>query len=437
MGDSHRNNNNVREIPTTKKHIIVIALIITTIVWITYVSPANLSQLNAINSSAQIVTPNYEGVVLYNKDYSKLPISQDNKTQLVFIKNDASGKMVTDFYVNNNIEENKPTLIADDNQTGFWSVDLFGSGSLGMGSEGDDYAIVKKGANSYKVNVTNTGTHAQWRLIHGYGQGSEKDWSKAKFFALWWYGSGSGFFVEIRLESGVGSGLISWYFLDNYVGWERHVFCLNSPQFKPTGIFVDTSKIRFISIGYLPISGTWYLDRIVLDEGLHVEMELDVPGLISQMKDIAVYSYDPNGPSSGKFEGPVFEYDFNQRRVLNTSVPLFFLDGSQASKNLTGDALNLDLLSGKITHDLTIPPHDALKSEAGTDSTHSGISQVFLRLEIEKHVSNYQLLDIIFTPYYLILILLSSFSILGIVSFFNVFSRLARVRGISSHNSSS
>lgn len=410
----------MKKIKMTKKHAFTFIFTLFTIIWVAYISPANLNFLHTNTEYFQVLEPNQQKLIIHTQDYSPSFLS-NNMFSIPFLE--LSRKITTSFYVDNDIEEITPTEISNDNQGSFWTIDLFGKGKLGKGNSGEEHYLVKKGLSSFRVNITTDGENGFWRLIHDYGLETEEDWSDAEHLAFWWYGGGSGLTGEIRIEATSDSGFMAWYFLDNYTGWKRHVFHLNSPHFSTVDdLQVALGNVRFVSIGYLTIDGVWYLDRVLLDVGLSVKIQFDVSQLTKTVKEVALYSFNPKNSDAGKFEGPAAKYDFDTNKYSNTSFHLFFLDGSTSSQ-VFGDFSSklIESASSKvIILNLKIPPHDGLETERGSDSHKSGCSQILIKVEFEKKLSNWYPLDVFIDPYYLILM---SSTLVSALSFYLAFLR--------------
>lgn len=369
-------------IKISKKYALFFFLVLFTIIWVAYVSSPTLNFLDTSTGYIQVLVPNNQKLVLHHDDYSQTSFSNNNFA-VSFLE--TSQSLTTSFYIDNDVEEISPLSISNDNQSSFWTIDLFGQGMLGKGNSGEDVSNVKKNLSSFRINITTNGENGFWRLIHDYGSELEADWSTVDHFAFWWYGGSSGLPVEIRVESSSDSGFASWYFTDDYDGWKRQIFNLNAPHFSTiNNLHLALSNVRFISIGYLPISGVWYLDEVLLDVGLPVTIQFDLSQLPETVKQLKLYSFNPKNSYFGNYEGPALEYNLDLKEYSNFSAPLFFLDGSDSMQVFGAFSNKLIVSSSKLILNLKIPPHDGLVTEIGGDSSLSGCSQMLIKMEFVK-----------------------------------------------------
>ncbi|MEM4310943.1 MAG: hypothetical protein QXX95_00945 [Nitrososphaerales archaeon] len=374
------------------KHVVLFVVAFLIVAWVIYI-PLVKPSLLITQKPIRILEPK-PSVTLHDIHYLHSSISScnvKNSMDIKLAKDLTSNNINGIFCISNEIEENEPMVVADDNQASFWSVDLLGTGVLGIGSATDDNIFVNNGLNSYKVNITTYGNHSLWRLIHDYGFLSEADWSTYDILVLYWYGGGSGSTVELRLESEPGGGFISWYFVDDHQGWKRHVFYLDSPHYAFRAGSKDIlHKVRFLSLGYLPFAGVWYVDKVILDRMLGVEVEIDISGLLKTTGIVALYSYNP---STGNFEGIATNYVINQKQYTSISAPLHILDGGRST-------LHFGLSADKIMLSLKLP----------------GNGQAIIKFIIEETAYS---LDIIYRPYYFVVLLLFLLLIVNGVCFYN------------------
>lgn len=164
----------------------------------------------------------------------------------------------------NDWEEAAPTKIADDEQSSFWTAGTWGSGSIRMPILSDDSDIRIKGSNSLKIvvyNSTNSG-YKYWYIAHHYEV--PLDLSGKEFICLYWYGSNTGKKMGVYLRSPDDANFFRRDFLDNFNGWNRLVLPLITFSKVNDAKWNYITDIRIVCFDE-NVSGTWYLDRVILD----------------------------------------------------------------------------------------------------------------------------------------------------------------------------
>jgi len=233
----------------------------------------------------------YHGVVRYNCNW------QHDKT---------NHKFSFEFYLDNDREESNPNLtdgqsdaneicVYDDDET-IWSIYKAGTGSYDC-SLSEDTSTVKRGASSLKVNITTGGAYAKFQIYRAYA--TPQDWSTKDFVCIWYYGANSGMSWDVCIKTvdnswdyGAKLGTVT----DNFTGWKRFVFPLR--KYTKTGAndpdFTRVTWIIPITDIYPTGALTLYLDRIVVDVGQWVKVEVYVPDVLKNTSDgVKLYWWNP------------------------------------------------------------------------------------------------------------------------------------------------
>ncbi|RLJ02965.1 MAG: hypothetical protein DRP11_02125 [Candidatus Aenigmatarchaeota archaeon] len=325
-------------------------------------------------------------------------------------------KFSYEFYLNNNREESNPSLtdgqsdsneacIYDDDES-FWSIRRGGTGSYDI-QLSEETVEVQKGNSSQKMEII-TGSYSWMGVQHTYA--SEQDWSGYDFLCFWIYGVNTGLTISVEIFAPDDQNWFYYQFTDNFNGWKRIVIPLR--KFTASGS-PDWSKVTMISIVYLSVDQTFtsYLDRIVVDVGQWVKVEVFVPDQLkvgSSIRSWRVFSWDGSAWTTDGFLD-VFDAGTQDNLSNCYSGNLYFLDGTTQydvtqdyrkgasaflvgnrgeTKSLEGSAENMDSDAGTITYSsyygclkrigfaIKLPPDD------GQDSSTNGISQCKLKLEV-------------------------------------------------------
>ncbi len=109
--------------------------------------------------------------------------------------------------------EVNPIVIADDNQTAFWTN---GNG-YGLANNNTQQKV---GTDCLQV-TNNAGTNGLW-IYKSWGTGNKQNWSGKDIISFWMYGQNTGrqLTLEIDTISGV-SNRYSFYITDNFTGWKK------------------------------------------------------------------------------------------------------------------------------------------------------------------------------------------------------------------------
>ena len=159
-------------------------------------------------------------------------------------------------------EETDPIIIVDDNQATFWESTAARVGSIGTPSLSNEAVDMVNGTDSLKITV-GSGESARWSLEHDYT--APQDWSGKDFISLYWYGNNTGATLRfIALNSYEPLSYFQYYFTDDFSGWRR--IKIPFSDFTTTGE-PSWDNITFLQISVMEenVSGTWYLDRVIVD----------------------------------------------------------------------------------------------------------------------------------------------------------------------------
>ena len=191
------------------------------------------------------------------------------------------------FDVVNLLEETEPLVISDDNQTEFWTPAAWGEGTIGVPVLSDESDFKVHGQNALKIEV-GSGDKAQWALIHRYNPPA--NWTDYDFISLYWYGRGDWCSYAVRIEAPDKENRLWFAFADSWVGWRKVILPLRGPdgEYRINGIVVakvtrgepDLSNVTRIDIrldgGNINLSGIWYLDRVTLDVGRWIDIQVKI-----------------------------------------------------------------------------------------------------------------------------------------------------------------
>ena len=176
------------------------------------------------------------------------------------------------------LQEFEPRVVSDDNQTAFWRPTAWGNGTIGVPVLSDDAELKASGRNSLRIDV-GSGDKAQWAIVHEYDPPA--NWSSCDFVSFYWYGRGDwrGYVVWIEAPDEANRWWFS--FIDGWRGWRRVFLPLKGldGKYVINGITVrkitrgnpDPGNVTHIDIrlsgGNPSVSGTWHIDRVVVDTG--------------------------------------------------------------------------------------------------------------------------------------------------------------------------
>ncbi len=373
----------------------------------------NETNWNHLNGTVGSILVNEgSGIVMhpigdYSVQVDKMSGGRAIQSACNWVLDKANHKFSYEFYLDDDNEEHSPTVIADDNQTTFWSIIYWDTGDPTKDiydlSISNDTANVKKGADSLKIQVV-SGTHYNLYLKHDYSPAV--DWSGMDFVAFWWYGANTGYAMGLRMTDSAGNWS-KWNFTDNFSGWKRFVFPLRKPheQTATAPNLSSIARVEFLFWSTKTIGWTWNLDRLLIDVGKWVKLEVFVPDFLKDAADsFKLYCYNV---STGAYD--LTPITFNAEKNISPSWNnnrIKFLNGTLLSDVRPGD--NLIATYGKGSRGQTIPhsysgsqdPNGQITysnnygckyrigfalympPDDGQDSSTYGISQCRLKLEI-------------------------------------------------------
>ena len=272
----------------------------------------------------------------WNYRYTYLPMGKVRGSECNWSIDKDIQKYSLEFILDNELEEVNPLVVTDDDQSTFWSVGGSGtSGTLSI-SISDDSTEYLRGSNSLKITVDNTGTYDVVYIYHNFS--STQDWSGYEFITLWFYGSGTGDDIGVKIQDS-GGNVSRWWITDDFIGWRRFILPLKHPDTTPTGTEADLSQVIQIAIDNIQTTGTWYLDRVVLDVGQWVNIEHYIPDSI---RGVNLYSHDDRVALS--FDG------------VDDYVKIPHSDSLEISGSITISALVYSYGSDRIQHIFTRVP---------------------------------------------------------------------------------
>jgi hypothetical protein len=281
-----------------------------------------------------------------------------------------------EFIIDNDIEENNATIIADDMQTQFWNVQLKSDSS--KISLLDDSSVKAKGADSLQ-QIWNMSAQDWGKIYHAWA--SDQDWSNKGFLCFYYKGSNTGKRIEVGIYAPDALNMHRWTFTDNFTDWRRFVFPLNESSEGWQIGNPDLARVRQIEFFVPPTGGhslnyTWHLDRVLTDTGRRVDFEIS-------LKD----KYAFKGLEC--FDGAKYvtvPYSINASQEI-LGDRLYYLDGQDAGE-LFGNESSASVYTTEGNNDirmfltLKMPPDD------GRDSESYGLSQSKFRIELAKEVFN-------------------------------------------------
>jgi len=229
----------------------------------------------------------------------------------------ANQKFSFEFYLDNELEEYQPIVIYDDDEA-IWAPYQDGSGSFSI-TLSEETSTVKRGSSSLKA-VVGGGSYADVGASATFSPAL--DWSGKDFLCLWIYGMNSGGVWRVRASD--GANWFRWDFSDDFSGWRRVILPLRSPS-------ASSGSLNLAAISSMQVyisaasSGTWYLDRVVVDELRLVRCEVRVP---NEIKSVDAYSWDGS------------QYQRFLEAGLPSSNKLFYLSGLKLS-DIRGDGSGL------------------------------------------------------------------------------------------------
>jgi hypothetical protein len=219
-----------------------------------------------------------------------------SRENMNFALDKVNKKLSCEFYLDNQLEETVSVLEVDgdSNPAGFWS-------STGTPILSNETTMVIRGTKSLKCNYNNAPQYGGFQHTYGSGQ----NWSAYDFVAFWWCGANSGLSWLFRIQSSSGN-LRGYQFTENWTGWKRVVVPILTMT--PTGT-LDLTSVTFLSFSVQtasPPTNIIYLDRMVLDIGQWVKVEVAIPDYLIVSSNVAFSSWHPSS-----YDAPFLFYPVN------------------------------------------------------------------------------------------------------------------------------
>ncbi len=228
-----------------------------------------------------------------------------SRDKMNFAVDKVNKKLSCEFYLDNELEETNPIVGFDDGPVAAgWFANQWGSGSYAL-TISDSTEQVAKGANSMKF-VIGAGTKSAMRAQYGFG--ADQDYSGKDFVSFYWYGANSGNSITIQALDSTGNNYYrSPAQIDNFTGWKRIV--IPKATFVVGGGSPSWSAIRYLGISTYVVSivCTWYFDRMVLDTGQWVNIEIAVPDQLV----VGTYNGDWNSKATQPHSANIYCWNGN------------------------------------------------------------------------------------------------------------------------------
>jgi len=306
-------------------------------------------------------------------------------------------KFSFELYLNNNLEETSPIVIADDGQSTLWTPYAFGAGTIGVPTLSDDTVEKVKGTDSLKM-VVGAGSYSGFGIYQDLSP--TQNWGDMDFICFYWYGQNTGKTLRCLIYAPLPDNAYYFDITENWIGWRRLVLPLRKfSVLQGTPSWSSVERVCLELIGH-NTQATWWLDRIVVDVGQWVRCEVCIPDILGA-NYIVLSSWD------GSTWQPVAR---RGKEAYTYGHLLYFLDGT-TQEDITGRSYGTgcgiaffqsgqrgetkgiihgedDPNAGNITYSsysgcrqrlgfaIKMPPDD------GQDSSTTGISQCRLKIEI-------------------------------------------------------
>lgn len=187
----------------------------------------------------------------------------ENKIKLVFLENFGLLNMYKivlfeheQSYLFGN-EGNKISILADDLQTNFWNKTNFIQTS-------EDFTLKMSGFDCLKIDVMQTQKSQNDFIFHTFLE--PQNWSEFDLFSFYWYGNNTDNQIELLIFAPDSDNRVLFSFVDDFIGWKRIVFSLNSSQnFVGHPSIKNINSIYFRFLISAPYNCTYYLDQLSLD----------------------------------------------------------------------------------------------------------------------------------------------------------------------------
>ena len=219
------------------------------------------------------------------------------------------------FILENGKEENKPSVIIDDDQCTFWTPLADRKGEINVPTISDDRER-KKGKNSLRIEV-GKGTYGRWKIRHEFKE--DQDWSNEDFICIYWYGNGTGCEIRFVVWGSVDHDNRKWnayVFRDDFSGWKKIILPIKSAVSVGAGGSADLKHVWRIQIDG-QTSGTWRLDRVTIDTGRWISVDALLPYFVANFD---ILSWD----------GTKYQKFWDKEKQICDNTKLYFLEGWNA-----------------------------------------------------------------------------------------------------------
>jgi len=275
-------------------------------------------------------------------------------------------------------------VLADDSQAGFWDASGIGLGVLAVPVLSDVKEAIS-GRNALKIEVREgiegESNFAQWQISHVFDV--PQNWSSYDFLTFYWYGHGDGKRYVLILLSPGKKNFFFYQFEDDWKGWRKVILPLKLPEglHKVSNIKIwkgsvgnpSLEKINKLLLKLSPqnpnLTGTWFLDRMILEKGTLLSIKVSLPRNIlncSNTCSIKVFAFNRTEPSYDM----LFSLDLDNFNVTTFYQPIediAFLDGSSSklffTENVGISRVYIEEGTPVIDIEIKMPPDDGLDSE--------------------------------------------------------------------------
>jgi len=148
-------------------------------------------------------------------------------------------------------------VIADDNQTLFWTPNVWGGMDSNKPVLTDEKREIAIGENSLKISFKGD-KFESWGILHIFNE--TQDWSHYRYLSIYWHGLNTNATVSIQIKMKDPRVYFTAEFKDSFQGWRKIEIPLK--DFKAIGS-PSLSEISRIDI-HLDRAGTWYIDELEL-----------------------------------------------------------------------------------------------------------------------------------------------------------------------------
>jgi hypothetical protein len=333
--------------------------------------------------------------------------SQDS---LNFTWDKAAKKLsIEGLFLENQLEESPEVgdvlELYDDDET-FWATYQDGSGSRAL-TISEEITLKQKGLSSLKYSI-GSGSYANNTFLHGWA--TNQDWSTYDFLSFWMYGNNCGKSFAFQIWCPDWANRIYYGITVNWSGWKRIIVPLRNGWVANPNL----STVRRVEFWTNDMTGDLYIDRMVVQKGRWVYVEVGVPDLLqggalvggyggrnNSLASVRLYNWDGSSYNSQNPWASGYSWSAGQDGIAvlsgtslyNVYNPnCFFVGYNQGKKGETPSGLTKLSSTGtlpsspnyigvggckkRIAFAIKMPPTDHVASAT------SGISQCKLKLEI-------------------------------------------------------